>query len=242
MMTGWAGFQRATRIGAAVILALWLGAAGPARAIDCDWADDQCLDASRLPGGVGWSELVRRGHRFFGIDTKVYIVGHADVRARIPYMQRALPPLKAQVHIPEVYHARVESDHAGQEHYIWHYIVSHEFAHVYQDSIGFIDALRLASPGQSHQMFELHADFLAGFFIGREYSLPLPVLDQLLNELNTLPAGDVTAVDFHGSTRQRYFVATQGALLGRSRPNMTLSQATAEGLNVVWDLVLPSNK
>jgi hypothetical protein len=46
-------------------------------------------------------------------------------------------------------------------------IVAHEFAHVLQFNRGYLPALRVGFPLKS----ELHADFLAGYFLGTRHSI-----------------------------------------------------------------------
>ena len=221
-------------VGAAAALSL---GATPAAAIDCEF--EGCLDVTRLPGGsVNWAQLVQRCQRFFGATTRVYIVSFSRVRANLPYMQRALPPIPEQIHIPEIYHATIERQHAGQPHFVWHYILAHEFAHVYQDRLDLISALQFTYADEKHVEFELHADFLAGFFLASEYGLHMEALDQIMAEVNALPSGRPEDATYHGEPHQRYFLATQGALLALRRPRPTLAEATAEGINRLGDVLV----
>lgn len=211
------------------------GAASPAWALDCEF--ERCLDAARLPGAVvPWRRIISRGQRLFGISTKVYIVSFAQVSARVPYLQRANTEFAVpeEVHIPEIYHATIEAQHAGREHYIWHYIIGHEFAHSYQDRIGLIDAFTF--PKNANTSFELHADFLAGFFIAREFGLALDAIDQIFDEVRLLPNGERGTSQYYGEPTQRYYMATQGALLALRHPTPSLAEASAEGIRRLEDV------
>lgn len=225
-----------TLLSGVCLAACVVAAPPPAVALDCEF--EACLDVSLLPGGVDWADLVDRGQRFFAIDTRVYIVSFEKVRAPLPYMQRALPPIPAQVHIPEIYHAAIESKHSGERHYVWHYIIGHEFAHVYQDELKLIEALRAPYRNRSHVAFELHADFLAGFFIASQYGLSINAIDNIFDELNALPSGEPGDETYHGEPHQRFYMATQGALMALRSPRPSLAQASAEGVRRLGE-VLP---
>lgn len=210
--------------------------AGPARAIDCEY--ERCLDASSLPGsGLNWGDLIRRAQRFFGVDTRTYIVSFSRVDAKLPYLQRAFPPIPEQIHIPEIYHAIIEAQHAGERHFVWHYILGHEYAHAYQERLKLIDAM--LQYDRRHVAFELHADFLAGYFVASEYGMQMQALDQIMAEVSALPSGEPTDPTYHGTPHQRWWMATQGALLSLRRPRPRLGVASAEGIQRLGD-VLPA--
>lgn len=229
--------RRLSMLALSALLAIGASPPVPAHALDCEYGD--CIDAARLPGGaVDWATLIRRGQRFFNIDTNVYIVSFTQVKADLPYFQRAMGPFVGQVHIPEIYHAVIETKHAGQPHFVWHYIIGHEFAHAYQDRLKLIEAMMAPYQNRSHVAFELHADFLAGFFLAAEYGLELAAIDQILEELTALPTGEPGDTTYHGEPHQRFYMATQGALLALRQPRPSLAEASAEGVRRLSD-VLP---
>ncbi len=216
-----------------------VSAASPAPAVtDCSLRG-ACLNAARLPEtqSVVWSDVIRRAQRFFGARAEVFIVSSADVEARLPYFLPEQRPLilAQQIHIPEIYHALTELKHRETKHYIWQYIVGHEMAHAYQDNLKLIDAM--VAPSQSVVLAELHADFMAGFFLAREYGLSVAAIDQLQQELTDLPAGAPGSPSFHGSPRQRFFMVTQGALMALRQPAPALGEASSEGIRRAFDLM-----
>ncbi|MEO1328692.1 MAG: hypothetical protein AAFW46_03445 [Pseudomonadota bacterium] len=224
--------------GAAAVIGT-LALVAPAGAVtDCS-IPGKCLDASRLPKtkSVDWGDLIRRAQRFYGVSTPIFIVSSSDVEARLPYFLPEQRPLiyASQIHIPEIYHAITEVKHRQTKHYIWQYIVGHEMAHANQHRLKLIDAM--VAPSQSVVLAELHADFMAGFFLAREYGLSVAAIDQLQQELTDLPAGAPGSPSFHGSPRQRFFMVTQGALLALKRPTPSLGQASSEGIRRAFDLM-----
>lgn len=223
--------------------ALWLSASAAAFAAgDCGLGG--CIDVTRLPAAptADLGAITLEAQRFFGVEAKVYIVSSAGAGATLPYYAPALPPIiaKGQVHIPEIYHAITEATAAGQPHYIWHYIVGHELAHAFQDQVGLIEAM--TAPVDSVVIAELHADYLAGFFMASRYDLSAGAVDQLLREMKELPSGRPGEPSYHGEVGQRFFAATQGALLARSAefdgaaPDAA-ARVSAEGVRCVFDIL-----
>ncbi len=223
-----------TRLGLALALTVGL-ASTPAPAVDC--ALGGCIDVSRLPKSqaVDWRDLVARAQRFFGVSANAYIVSSSAMRASLPYM---LPRQAAvsvdQIHIPEIYHAQIEAQHVGERHFVWHYIIGHEMAHGYQYRLRLVEAM--SGPFDSVVAAELHADFLAGFFIAREYGLEVAAIDQLLREITRLPTGKPGDRQYHGEPTQRFFIAMQGALYALKRPTPSREDASAKGLELAFDL------
>lgn len=222
----------------AILSALALGPA-PARAADCSFGG--CTDVAQLPPtpSADMADVLRRAQRFFQSDAKAYIVSSSAARARLPYM---LPKqdlvTRHQIHIPEIYHARTELNAAGGKHYVWHYILGHEMAHVYQEELGLIAAMSAPFPNQSVVLAELHADYMAGFFMAHEFQLSATTIDNLLRELQELPVGDRGSADYHGEPGERFFITTQGALAALRRPTPNLGEASALGVNCVFDVLL----
>ncbi|MCI4662473.1 MAG: hypothetical protein MRY63_11720 [Neomegalonema sp.] len=212
------------------------GQRAQAQILDCSIMD--CLDASYLPpsGPNDMAEVIRRAQGFYGVDTRVYVVSHRESAAKLPVFVLKRPGLidADQIHVPDIYHASIEFQHAGEKHFIWHYIIGHEMAHAFQKHSRLIEAMG-AGMFRSNVAVELHADFMAGFFLGREYGLDVLAIDQLARELETIPAGKPGDVHFHGAPRQRYFVMTQGALFALRRPVPTLNEANAEAIGVAFD-------
>ncbi|MEL6316889.1 MAG: hypothetical protein AAFR16_04525 [Pseudomonadota bacterium] len=228
--------RRAASLAALAAAAAALGAPAPARAIDCDFGG--CTDVARLPpGSVDMAEIVRRAQGFFETDAKVYIVSSARVQAVLPYMLPRQPPFVArnQIHIPEIYHAVTELKYGARPHFVWHYIIGHEMAHAHQKDLRLVEAM--SAPIDSVVIAELHADFLAGFFMARNYALSAAAVEELLREIQDLPAGQPGEQDYHGAPGERFFAATQGALYALARPAPTLRAASAQGVRCVFDII-----
>lgn len=224
----------ATAVAAAAPVAL---APAPASAIDCSFGG--CIDVAGLPagGGVDLADILRRAQRFYGTSAKAYIVSSEDVEAWLPYMLPRQEPfvMRHQIHIPEIYHFKTEFEHKGQEHFVWHYIIGHEMAHVYQEERDLIEAM--SGPFESVVLAELHADFMAGFFMASEFRMKASTIDNVLRELKELPTGQRGDRDYHGEPGERFFITTQGALAAFKQPRPTLAQASAQGVRCAFDLL-----
>lgn len=222
------------RIGRAIAIAAALSAS-PAAAVDC--ALGGCIDATRLPAasGLNWADLVGRAQRFFGVSANAYIVSSSSMRAYLPYMLPRQATISAdQIHIPEIYHAQIEARHAGHQHFVWHYIIGHEMAHGYQYRLRLVEAMK--GPFDSVVAAELHADFLAGFFLAREYGLQPVAINQLLSEIQQLPTGRPGDQAYHGEPTQRFYIAMQGALFALKRPSPSREDASVKGLELAFEL------
>lgn len=241
----WAWTRMADRIAKSVAAAalgalLWLGAApAPAAAADCSFGG--CVPVSQMPAtdGSDIASILRRSQRFFGVSAEAYIVSSDDVRARLPYMLPRQEPfiMKHQIHIPEVYHARTEINNIGKRHYVWHYILGHEMAHVYQKENRLIELMTAPFPNKSVVIVELHADYLAGFFMASEFRLSATTIDNLLREIKDLPVGPPGSASYHGQPGQRFFVTTQGALAAFKQPTPSLREASGAGVECVLNLL-----
>lgn len=226
----------------ALALIATLLAVGPDRAAARDCGDGGCIaDLERLPGGeyVDAGDIVRRARRFFGVNARAYLVSSDSTGMVLPYYLRRDPPIvmHGQIHIPEIYFAGTELKNRGREHFVWHYILGHEMAHAYQDRLKLVEAMRGVYANRSVVMVELHADFLAGFFLAREFGLSSVAIDNLLRELRELPSGGPDSPSYHGETGERFFMATQGALMAFQRPTPTLQAASARGVRCAFDLL-----
>ena len=224
-------------------LGLW-GAADLARAADC--AHGGCIDIATLPPTPhsDMAGVLSRAQRFFRTRATAYIVSSQSAAATLPYMLPRQKPfvLEHQIHIPEIYHARTEIKQSGRKHYVWHYILGHEMAHVYQEELGLIEAMSGPFKNNSVVLAELHADYMAGFFMAREFRVDSVTIDNLLRELKELPVGPKGSASYHGQPGERFFITTQGALAAFRRPTPTLEQASAMGVNCAFDLLFARDK
>lgn len=213
------------------------GGVAAAEAIDCNLGG--CVaDVARMPASpnADMADILKRAQRFFGTNTQAYIVNSNVKRATLPYLLRRQGVIveRSQIHIPEVYYARIELQHRGKRHFVWNYIIGHEMAHAYQEQTGLLKEMFVED---SVLLAELHADYLAGFFMAREFELDATAVDSLLRELQDLPAGEPGSADYHGEPGWRFFIATQGALAAFKRPTPSLAQASAAGAGCVLDLL-----
>lgn len=219
-------------------------APGAARAADCGFGG--CIDVASMPagGGADMAEILRRAQRFYKSKATAYIVSSQDARATLPYMLPRQEPyvMAHQIHIPEIYHARTEIGQSGKKHFVWHYIIGHEMAHVYQEELGLIEAMAGPFKNNSVVLAELHADYMAGFFMAREYRIDAVTIDNLLKELKELPVGERGSSSYHGEPGERFFITTQGALAAFRRPTPTLSQASSAGVKCAFDLLFARDK
>lgn len=232
---------RTVKAAALAAAALLAAAPAPATAIDCTLGG--CIDAARLPmrSGVDMAEIIARAQRFFRADAPVYVVSSDVVRTPLPYMLPRQEPLvtRHQIHIPEIYHAQVELLRRGAPRFVWRYIIGHEMAHVYQEELKLLEAM-VAPVGNKVVLAELHADYLAGFFMAAEFGLPAQAIEELLREMRTLPSGRPGTPGYHGAPAQRFFMVGQGALSAYRRPRPTLAEASVAGIDCVFGMVLGS--
>lgn len=234
------GIANAAR-GFALLAALTLAALAPHSASAADCADGGCIDVAVMPPseGADMAGILRRAQRFYRVQATAYIVSSAAARATLPYMLPRQEPFvrSHQIHIPEIYHARTELNQRGKRHFVWHYILGHEMAHVYQEELGLIEAMSGPFKNNSVVLAELHADYLAGFFMAREFKMDAVSIDNLLKEISDLPVGERGATDYHGEPGERFFIATQGALAAFRRPTPSLSAASSLGVNCAFDIL-----
>ena len=108
-------------------------------------------------------------------------------------------------------------------------IVAHEHAHIHQYKIGLgLPTLKL----------ELHADFLAGWVIGREVKKGnyTTSVEDGARELFRLGSTDFTSPTFHGTPEQRLRASKAGSQVAMSQSSDDLSAATAEATSFVANL------
>ena len=240
-------FLRATSRGwlLACFAALLLMRPGDAEAADCS-VSGACIDVATLPATphTDMADILRRAQRFFRTRATAYIVSSQSAAATLPYMLPRQPPfvLKHQIHIPEIYHAKTEIGQRGKKHFVWHYILGHEMAHVYQEKLGLIDAMSGPFKNNSVVLAELHADYMAGFFMAREFRVDSVTIDNLLRELKDLPVGTRGSSSYHGEPGERFFITTQGALAAFRRPTPSLREASRLGVNCAFDLLFARDK
>ncbi|MEO1303959.1 MAG: hypothetical protein AAFV37_03210 [Pseudomonadota bacterium] len=213
-----------------------LSASPTAASIDCELAS--CIDLSDLDGssGVDWSTLINDANEFYETDTNVYLVSAFDEGISSPYfLPEQESVTKGQIHIPDIYHWVVSNGRADDAESIWKFIVGHEMAHAYQVRANLDKSL--VGPFDSVVVLELHADYLAGFFLTKRYGLSVTELDSILNEVERLPTGEPGDPDFHGAHAQRVIMVTRGALFAVADPGADLKGASICGLEMALELI-----
>jgi hypothetical protein len=94
-------------------------------------------------------------------------------------------------------------------------VCAHEFGHIYQYQHGYKD--RLARLDRTHKPIELHADFLAGFFLAlRKKDYPDLDLQSVGKTFYEFGDNDVDDRDHHGTSDERIAAVTAGYDFGRS--------------------------
>ena len=216
-------------------LIAWL----PLRADAQDCSTAGCINLGQIgdQSGVNWSRLVSTANAFYGTNAKVYLVSSIDFGLRAPVFLREQEGIQqGQIQIPDIYHALAYKAGGTDAKYLWQYIVGHEMAHAFQERTGF--AAALTAPFSSNVGVELHADFLAGFFMARQYGLSSAALDRVLDEVESLPTGKKGDRDYHGTHIQRVKMVSQGALLAVSDREAGLTKANQCAVDYTFQLLV----
>lgn len=88
-------------------------------------------------------------------------------------------------------------------------VCAHEFAHIFQFRTGYFD--RLQAMYYTSKPYELHADFLAGYFVGLTKAMhPSITLDALHDSFYRMGTYDARDPDFHGTPAERAQAITLG--------------------------------
>lgn len=110
-------------------------------------------------------------------------------------------------------------------------IVAHEFGHVLQYKLG--HALALRSP-RGVKLVELHADFLAGFYMGlRQARLPEMPLEEVFKEFWSIGDRKFDSPGHHGTHEERLHAVARGYRLGRNEPTTPIERAADRGAAIV---------
>ena len=104
-------------------------------------------------------------------------------------------------------------------------VCAHEFAHIHQFEVGY--DRKFTSTSSPVKLMELHADFLAGYFVGKlKLTRPSITLRFFGKKLYGMGTYDATSPDFHGTPQERLASAEAGALLaGSAAPFSSVSKA-----------------
>ena len=95
-------------------------------------------------------------------------------------------------------------------------VIAHEFGHISQFNSGAFTRLHRADPKCRMKLVELHADYIAGFYLGRiklkNARLSVSVARPLMDALGDLAVDDK---DHHGAPEERVTAANEGFKVGR---------------------------
>jgi hypothetical protein len=119
-------------------------------------------------------------------------------------------------------------------------IVAHEFAHILQYRARYYEDLLTKDKGGTVRCVELHADFMAGWFLGlpsQSDFVTIDSIDAFAESLYRRGDTDFTNPQHHGTYAQRYAAMLKGFFLGHSRPSASLSSIAQLGADFVVGLV-----
>jgi hypothetical protein len=91
-------------------------------------------------------------------------------------------------------------------------IVGHEFAHIYQARHGYVE--RLAPSNSTVRLLELHADYLAGWFMSKKGDVLVTGLEPVVDALFSRGEYAFNDPSHHGTKADRFTAALQGFLQG----------------------------
>jgi hypothetical protein len=119
-------------------------------------------------------------------------------------------------------------------------ILAHEFAHHVQFRSSHYQELIAADPNKTVRLVELHADYLAGWYIGQGTSTSVDAVAAFAEAL--FQRGDDAFRDpsHHGTPIERYAVMLKGFFSGRkggTQGSLSVSNASNEGAALVRTLI-----
>src|SRR5262245_2448852 len=112
-------------------------------------------------------------------------------------------------------------------------VIAHEFGHIFQN---FTNAMpRLRSLGPTVKFVELHADFLAGFYMaGKDKTIDVR---SYADEFFKIGDYGFTEPDHHGTPEERYFVLKAGYNYRLARPTTRVTDAAKEAEAVLKEYI-----
>jgi len=113
-------------------------------------------------------------------------------------------------------------------------VCAHEFGHIHQMQQGYMTSLQVLD--RTAKPVELHADFLAGYFLAlRKVDHPELDLQSVGAVYQTIGDTAFTSPKHHGTSEERSAAITAGFMQGRSGGN--ISQAALAGMTYVKSVV-----
>jgi hypothetical protein len=113
-------------------------------------------------------------------------------------------------------------------------IMAHEFAHIYQYQTSFYQLLTQSQ--QTHKLLELHADYLAGYYLGLKRLRSGEIdIKAFLDSLYLRGDMDFNSPTHHGTPMQRKQVMLDGYKIGLTN-NIDIYQVAAMGMELVENI------
>lgn len=113
--------------------------------------------------------------------------------------------------------------------------LAHEIGHIVQWQANYFDQLR---PDGKDRPLELHADFLAGWALGKEESFGFDFerLDDMAEHIFLRGSYEFGSPTFHGSPAERYAALVRGFLHARTHSSGQVSDALSAGVTAINSL------
>ena len=156
--------------------------------------------------------------RFFNLD--VTLKYSDDGPAYLPYAKTIIT---GNEYVNYILKARQNSKYVNE---IYKAVMAHEFAHALQDLNGMFEIW------ESGKQPELHADFLAGYYIGKNGLISRDKLTAFAGEFFYLGNYDFNNVDFHGTPEERKCAFLEG-YKASSDYDFNIYQAYSAGIDYI---------
>lgn len=173
----------------------------------------QCFTAGQsIEGGVflkstGVKEIdeivideVNKLERFFGFDVH-FLFQQESVGFNAHFYYQCEYGCTGTVALGINYLVGLFERHKSNAYYIFQYALAHEFAH---------GAQKLGYWNEGYKRPELHADFLAGFYIGKNYNYSNEILASFREEARFLSDNNIYCIQHHGTEIERECAFLEG--------------------------------
>ncbi len=107
-------------------------------------------------------------------------------------------------------------------------VIAHEFAHIIQFSDPALYR-RLSKAHSTVKFLELHADFIAGYYMGTKFGHKPEDLETLARKIFELGDNNFTNVGHHGTPQERHVALRAGFRFYTTNPDSDISAALTEG-------------
>ncbi|UXX84547.1 hypothetical protein [Roseovarius pelagicus] len=107
-------------------------------------------------------------------------------------------------------------------------VIAHEFTHIIQFSDRDLYS-RLSKAHSTVKFLELHADFVAGYYMGTKFSHRSEDLETLARKIFELGDNNFTNIGHHGTPQERHVALRAGFRYYVNNPNSNITAALVEG-------------